>query len=137
MVELACRCDPRFAASRLEESEERSYSILTIEKVRKTETLVFFIIGADAFAEIEKWHRWADVVALTDFIVVTRPGHTYTAPPGAKVHRLDTLALPVSSSEIRRQLAAGEIPAELPASVARHIVERGLYQWPSVPPRTE
>ena len=38
---------------------------------------------------------------------MTRPGHGYQSPPDAVVHRLDTLALPVSSSEIRRKLAAG------------------------------
>lgn len=130
MVELACQGDSRFIVSRLEEGEEKSYSIATIEKVRETEPSLFFIIGADAFAEIEKWHRWPGVVALTDFIVVTRPGHSYSSPPGARVHRLDTLALPVSSSEIRRQLAAGEIPDELPRAVADHVVEQGLYRWP-------
>lgn len=130
MVELACRCDARFLASRLEEGERKSYSVETIEKVRRTEASLFFIIGADAFAEIEKWHRWADAAALTDFIVVTRPGHDYHTPAGARVHRLDTLALPVSSSEIRRQLAEGEIPVELPTAVAHYVVENGLYRWP-------
>ena len=66
----------------------------------------YFIIGADAFAEITSWHRWQDLVRLTEFIVVTRPGHHYATPPGARVHRLETVALPVSSSEIRRKLAA-------------------------------
>lgn len=129
-MELACECDPRFVASRLEDGAETSYSITTIEKLRLTEPTVFFIIGADAFAEIEKWRRWRDVIALTDFIVVTRPGHGYVSPQGARVHRLDTLALPVSSSGIRAELAVGRIPPELPPSVARRVVERGLYQWP-------
>ena len=88
----------------------------------------YFIIGADAFAEITTWHRWQDLLRLTEFIVVTRPGHHYSAPPDARVHRLDTVALPVSSSEIRRKLALGEIPAELPDAVGRYISERGLYQ---------
>ena len=129
MVELACKDDPRFVPSRLEEGEGRSYSIDTIEKLWSPERPLHFIIGADAFAEIETWHRWKDVLRLTDFIVVTRPGHRYNAPAGARVHRLDTLALPVSSSEIRSKLAHGEIPAELPREVARFIVERELYGW--------
>ena len=129
MVALACKVDPRFVPSRLEETEGRSYSIDTIEKLWVPGRPLHFIIGADAFAEIETWHRWQDVVRLTDFIVVTRPGHRYSAPPGARVHRLDTLALPVSSSEIRSKLGRGEIPAELPREVARFIVERELYGW--------
>ena len=118
MVELACQADPRFVASRLEAGERKSYSIDTIERVRASAKSRYFIIGADAFAEITTWHRWQDLVRLTEFIVVTRPGHHYDAPAGARVHRLDTVALPVSSSEIRRRLAAGEIPPELPPEVA-------------------
>jgi len=128
MVELVCQADPRFKLSRLEESDRKSYSIDTIEKVRAFGEQPYFIIGADAFAEITSWHRWQEVLRLTEFIVVTRPGHVYTAPPGAKVHRLDTVALPVSSSEIRRRLAAAEIPPEVPPAVARYIAEKGLYR---------
>jgi nicotinate-nucleotide adenylyltransferase len=128
MTELACQADPRFVASRLEAGEAKSYSVDTVDRVRAMGEQPYFIIGADAFAEITSWHRWQDLVRLTEFIVVTRPGHQYDAPAGARVHRLDTVALPVSSSEIRRKLAAGEIPPELPASVGRYISERGLYQ---------
>ncbi|MGA2877383.1 MAG: nicotinate-nucleotide adenylyltransferase [Bryobacteraceae bacterium] len=128
MTELACQVDPRFVASRLEAGESKSYSVDTLERVRTLGEQPYFIIGADAFAEITSWHRWEDLVRLTEFIVVTRPGHQYAAPAGARVHRLETVALPVSSSEIRRKLAAGEIPAELPAAVGRYISERGLYQ---------
>jgi len=42
------------------------------------------------------------------FLVVTRPGHHYSTPPGATVYRLNTLAMPVSSSDIRASLAAGK-----------------------------
>lgn len=130
MVELACQGEPRFVASRLEESRDarKSYSIDTIERVQAENGEVFFVIGADAFAEIGKWHRWQDVVRSVEFIVVARPGHTFTIPPGAKVHRLDTVALPVSSSEIRQALARGESPVELPAAVAEYIRRRRLYR---------
>lgn len=127
MVELACAGEPRFVASRLEEGREKSYSIHTIERVRAMNGEVFFVIGADAFAEMRSWHRWADVIKAVEFIVVTRPGHGYTCPPGARVHRLDTVALPVSSSEIRQALARGEMPADLPARVADYIRARKLY----------
>ncbi len=132
MVELACRGEPRFVPSRLEAGHEKSYSILTIERMRAdnpADTL-YFVIGADAFAEIESWHRWEDVVRGVDFIVVTRPGHFYKAPTGARVHRLDTLALPVSSSEIRQKLAAGQDPEELPPGVLDYIRRHGLYLTP-------
>ncbi len=129
MVSLACRIDARFEASRLEDGSGPSYSIDTVEKVLGQAQQLFFIIGADAFAEITTWHRWRDLLALTDFIVVTRPGHDhYQCPEGARVHRLDTLALPVSSSDIRQQLLEGRRPEALPPAVAEYILARGLYQ---------
>ena len=51
-------------------------------------------------------------------------------PPGARVNRLDTLALDVSSSEIRARLAAGEAPSVLPEAVLAYIRERRLYSEP-------
>ena len=131
MVELACEVEDKFVASRLEEGEGKSYSILTIGKLRAQSDpgdQLFFLIGADAFAEITSWHRWQDVINAVEFIVVTRPGHDYAVPDEAKVHRLETLALPVSSSEIRTNLSTGAPVEELPAPVLRFIRERGLYR---------
>lgn len=130
MVELACAGSGRLIPSRLEEGRERSYSINTIERVRATLSdgdRLFFVIGADAFADIESWHRWRDVIRLVEFIVVTRPRHEYHAPAGAQVHRLDTLALPVSSTDLRRQLEARERPSELASSVLDYIRQHHLY----------
>jgi len=131
MVELACAGEPAFAASPLEAGAARSYSIRTIERVRRElapEDRLFFLIGADAFAEIGSWRRAEKVVRAVEFIVVTRPGHGYHTPPGAMVHRLDTLALPVSSSEIRRKLAAGLEPEELDPRVIAYIRDHTLYR---------
>lgn len=125
MVELACAADERFTASDLEQGMEKSYTIHTLEKLAGNE--LFFIIGADAFAEITSWFRWEEVVRLTQFIVISRPGHHYAVPAGARVHRLETLALHVSSSDLRQRLAAGEMPPEIPDAVAQYIRERGLY----------
>ena len=130
MVELACAVDARFEASRLEEDTKRSYSIDTIEKLRAQlppGDELYFLIGADAFAEIRTWHRWEEVLELTEFIVVPRPGREYSVPEGARVTRLDNLELPVSSSDIRARLAAGEETPEVPAEVREYIQRRGLY----------
>jgi len=131
MVELACAADPRLEASRLEEGAAKSYSILTIEKVREKiqpQDQLFFLIGSDAFAELCSWYRWQDVVAAVEFIVAARPGHQYSIPEGARVLRLDTLALPASSSAIRTALARGEPVPELPPEVAAYIRDHGLYR---------
>jgi nicotinate-nucleotide adenylyltransferase len=131
MAELACSGEPAMEVSRLEEGDQRSYSILTIRKVKATlgagDTL-FFLIGADAFHEICSWYRWREVVSDVEFIVVTRPGHEYAIPPGARVHRLETVALPVSSSDIRLELEAGRDSADLPAPVLAYIHEHRLYR---------
>lgn len=137
MVQLACAADPRLEASDLEASHGKSYSIHTIEAVRnrlRPEDELYFIIGADAFAEITTWFRWRDVVASTQFIVVTRPGHTYAIPPGAVVHSLDTLNMPVSSSDIREKLARCELPAELPEKIFEYIRAERLYGYGSACP---
>ena len=130
MVELAAQTDPRFAASRLEEGQTKSYSILTIERVRgeiDPKAELFFLIGADAFSEIETWFRWRDVLERVEFIVLSRPGYTFDIPEGARVHRLETLSLDVSSTDIRRRLAAGETPPELPPAVLEYIRANALY----------
>ena len=131
MVELACQGEPLFEASRLEAGAQNSYSIETIERVRATlgkNQDLFFLIGSDAFAEIRTWHRWQDVARAVRFLVVSRPGHVYDVPPGVRLNRLDTLDLPVSSSDVRRALAAGERPAEVPDPVLEYISRRGLYR---------
>jgi nicotinate-nucleotide adenylyltransferase len=131
MAECACAGDPRFEVSRLEEHTVRSYSIDTIHKLQAQigpEDELFFIIGADAFAEIRTWHRWEEVTRAVYFIVVSRPGHRYDIPSGARVERLDTLNLVVSSSAIRGALASGERPyREMPECVLHYILERELY----------
>jgi nicotinate-nucleotide adenylyltransferase len=133
MVELACAADPRFVASRAEDGSAPSYSILTIEKVKRSLNdgdRLFFLIGADAFADIGAWHRAAEVLAAVEFIVAARPGYQYPIPEGARVLRLETVALPVSSSEIRFRLEAGDEPDELPQAVLDYIRENRLYLCP-------
>jgi nicotinate-nucleotide adenylyltransferase len=115
---------------------------------------IFFITGADAFAGIETWHRFPEVLDAGHFAVVARPGHTL--PEALRTHpliapRLRTCAEDgrgvtrestktcgiwlvcantpdVSSSEIRQRLLTGEeVGPDVPASVAEHIRRHGLY----------
>jgi nicotinate-nucleotide adenylyltransferase len=131
MVELACEPYPAFIPSRLEEGEARSYTIYTLERFRgqmAADDELYFLIGSDAFADLETWHRWQEVLKLTNFIVVSRPGETYHVPEGAKVIRLDGLNLPVASTTIRARLAEGRETPELPDAVRTYIDEKGLYR---------
>ena len=109
-----------------------SYTIRTVAEVRKTigkDDSLYFLIGSDAFAEIETWHRAEDLLAMVDFIVVSRPGHRYAKPQGARIHPLETVILPVSSSEIRQNLAEGKVPKDLPPAVFEYIRANGLYNY--------
>jgi nicotinate-nucleotide adenylyltransferase len=130
MLELACEGEPRFEVSRLEQNTARSYSIDTIEKVHATldpGDELYFLIGADAFAEIRTWFRWRDVVGLVHFLVSSRPGHEYQIPEGVTFDPIGTLCVAVSSSAIRLALAAGQTPEGLPAAVLQYCVTHAVY----------
>jgi nicotinate-nucleotide adenylyltransferase len=133
MVELACQGEPCFEVSAIEAGGHTNYSIDTIRKVAATlapADELYFLIGADAFAEIETWRRWRDVVRSVRFIVVSRAGRQYAVPEGAWVYRLDDLDVPASSSEIRRRLAGGDHAVDLPAPVLAYIQQKKLYEQP-------
>lgn len=131
MVEIACEAYPGFIPSRLEEGAARSYTVSTLERFRRemeSNDQLFFLIGSDAFADLETWHRWQDVLKLTTFIVVSRPGETYHTPHGARVIRLDGIDLPVASTTIRARIADGQSTPELPDAVREYIDKEGLYR---------
>lgn len=130
MVELACEGRALFEPSRLEQGESPSYSIDTIERLKPTLApgdKLFFLIGSDAFDDIATWHRWRDLIRELDFIVVSRPGAHFRIPPRARVHRLEGLALEISSTGIRERLARGEATPELIPEVRAYIDGLCLY----------
>jgi len=130
MVELACENHPGLEASPLEAGTEHSFTIDTMRRVRQmvgAEDELFFLIGADAFDDLESWKGWRELVQLTEFIVVARPESEYRVPAGARVYRLDGLALQISSSAIRAGIAAGTETPDLDKKVRAFIEERGLY----------
>jgi nicotinate-nucleotide adenylyltransferase len=137
-----------------------SYTADTLSRFRERSGLsplqIFFITGADAFAEIETWYRYPEVLDLAQFVVVSRPrflagrlrdvlpalssrmiSATSSEPrPANREARLDSPSIflvdaptpDVSSTGIRKRLAAGEpITGLVPAAVERHIVQHGLY----------
>ena len=74
-----------------------SYTADTLTRFRQRTGLdasqVFFITGADAFAEIETWHRYPEVLDLAQFVVVSRPGF----PAESTRQRLPDLAARMKS----------------------------------------
>ena len=66
--------------------EGPSYSLHTVREVSEGNpgAELLFLIGADAFAEISTWHRYRDLLAMCDFLLLPRPGISPEAsfPPG-------------------------------------------------------
>jgi nicotinate-nucleotide adenylyltransferase len=130
MVALACQEDARFHASRLEEGNETSYTIHTLHRTRKqlgSDDELFFLIGADAFAEIGSWYRRDEVFSLVTFIVLSRPGHEFEHPAGAQMLPLETLAMDISSSDIRARIADGQQSVPVPPAVLDYILMNDIY----------
>src|SRR5918996_1464754 len=62
-----------------------SYTAETLARLHSrglTASQIFFITGADAFAEIETWSRFPHVLDLARFVVISRPGFPASALPG-------------------------------------------------------
>ena len=137
-------------------AEEPSYTAVTLERLGArglTPSQIFFISGADAFAEIETWYRYPAVLELAHFIVISRPGVSVATVGDRLPHLRDRLRSPgkrdavpaepsiflvdartpdVSSTDIRRRLRTGvTIRGLVPPAVEAHILRHRLYVEPS------
>jgi nicotinate (nicotinamide) nucleotide adenylyltransferase len=78
MTALAVTGVERLRISDLEIGEEAaSYTFDTLARLRArglSASQIFFITGADAFAEIATWSRYPEVLDMAHFVVVSRPG---------------------------------------------------------------
>jgi nicotinate-nucleotide adenylyltransferase len=84
MLELAIADNAAFAVNTSEvERPGLSYSIDTIlaAQARTPGARFTFVLGADAFAEIESWKRFDDIFACCDVCVLSRPGSAAERPP--------------------------------------------------------
>src|SRR3972149_6883120 len=91
MVKLATANNPYFSISDVELLRPgKSYSIDTLRYFRENQQdNLFFILGGDAFVEIETWKEFQNLFSLCHFIVMARPGsqeNTSSSPiPGALI----------------------------------------------------
>jgi nicotinate-nucleotide adenylyltransferase len=142
MAELVAAERPGWSVSRIEiDREGPSYTYDTLVGLGKPGTQLFFITGADAFAEIDTWSRYPAVLDLANFVVVSRPRITLDSlrerVPSAFSHRssahtrvilVDAHTPDVSSTEIRRRVGAGESLSGLVTDrVADYITAHRLY----------
>ena len=61
-----------------------SYTVATLERQRRlhgTQRPLVLLLGADAFARLESWHRWRELFGLAHIGVATRPGHDLKKVP--------------------------------------------------------
>jgi nicotinate-nucleotide adenylyltransferase len=153
MVALAVAGRNGWRASDLElRSEHESYTADTLKKFHDrgyAPAELFFIIGADAFAEIQSWKDYPAVLEYAHFAVVSRPGHPVDdlphrlptlaermiRPPLDQISRLDPMIVlvdsptsNVSATQIRDRRVKGEpIAGLVPDPVRAHIEQHGLY----------
>ncbi|MEM9466824.1 MAG: nicotinate-nucleotide adenylyltransferase [Actinomycetota bacterium] len=110
-----------------------SYTADTLEILRDlTHASWFLIVGSDAAEGLDTWHRPDDVARLATTVVVDRGGREGGRPPEGWAHEVvDVPALEISSSDIRRRVAAGEpIRGLVPEVIADRIEMQGLYRRP-------
>jgi nicotinate-nucleotide adenylyltransferase len=153
MASLAVLDSPDWRVSDLELARPvPSFTSATLASFRASgyrPSELFFIVGADAFAEIDTWNGYPAILDAAHFAVVSRPGHPVTdlarrlpalagrmafAPPGTAIDEapritlIDAATTDVSSTAIRARCAAGQAIDDLvlPA-VGQHIARHGLY----------
>jgi nicotinate-nucleotide adenylyltransferase len=154
MVALAAAVDERLVASDLELARPGpSYTADTLRALGRTGLegwQIFFLTGADAFAEIATWREYPSVLDLANFVVCSRAGVAASsladhlpdlAPrmtrtgagsvgrgPETLVFLLDCATPDVSSTDIRARARAGRPLAGLvPPEVDHHIRRHALY----------
>jgi len=110
MVELAVAGDFQVIASDVDAPRDDgspNYTFDVISSIRanlEVSDTLFFLLGADAFLSLKQWHRAAELLFLSDFIVAARPGFF--------IEEVEAL-LPegVSASQLVRRSASSEIAA--------------------------
>ncbi len=149
-----CSVDPAEAAG----AAAASYTVDTLERLRRRhggEKPLVLLLGADAFARLESWHRWRDLFGLAHIAVATRPGHDLeklgagataldrefaarrgiaaelAAAPAGRIVSFAITALEISATAIRERLARGlSVRYLVPDAVLDYIETHQLYRTP-------
>ena len=113
----------------------RNYTVLTLEMLARENpgAILYLAIGSDMLLSFEGWHRWQDILRIARVVVTSRDIGDAPAlhakakqldPSGGRILFAPVQALPMSSSQLRARLAAGEeCEAELPEAV-RTVIRR-------------
>jgi len=134
MVRLAIEGEPRFVVDR-SELRRRGVSF-TLDTVRELAAAGpanerVLIIGQDQYASLHTWRDWRELLGLVTLAIANRPGALPTVDPQVAQAAHQAVLLPmmdISSTEVRRRVAAGQSIAGLvPEPVARYIERHRLY----------
>jgi nicotinate-nucleotide adenylyltransferase len=156
MVRRAVADNPFFEVSEVEiQRQGPSYTVETLQYFREKrgpQTELFFIIGMDAFLEINTWKSYGELFELSHFVVLARPGSPhalgeflaghissgYQHDPVKKrychqelrtVYFRDVTSLDISSTGIRGLVNRGSsIRYLVPKTVAEYIISKGKYR---------
>lgn len=150
MVQLMAEGDSRFEVDEIEiQRTGLSFTVDTLEEYarRFPDSERFFLLGIDAFGQLDQWREAARVVSLAHLVVLTRVsekgamvadtslegvtkkvravGGTAAAAPRV----LDQRRVDVSSTEIRERVRSGRpIRGFVTDAVAQYIEFNGLYR---------
>lgn len=140
MVRLGIEGEMNMSVSREEiDRDGVIYTVDTLENLMRAMPGVRFVylIGADTLRALSAWRRIDEVIARCDFLVMMREGETqqqaqalaaHWTARGAVIRFLSTRKMDVSSTQIRRRVAAGEsIRGLTPPAVCAYIHDHGLY----------
>lgn len=153
MLHLALQGCPELQLDTRElQRDKPSYTVDTLIELRShlgAQVSLSLCMGMDSFNSLDSWYEWQQLIRLAHIVVVERPGFElpelgpvaelvrrhrtnadaiHLAPAGALVVTAPRL-LPVSATEIRAQIQAGQSPQFLvPDSVWRYIGEQQLYR---------
>jgi nicotinate-nucleotide adenylyltransferase len=158
MLALATEDDANFRVSTVELDEPgRPYAVETIARIQDQlgpDTRLFFIMGADSWAEITTWFEWEKFLRVCDQIVVTRPGYELATSPAVSIADMrgqseedvsallnsdnerrtfftDSAVLDVAATAIRTAARAGDREAlreAVPETIANYIEKYELYR---------
>ena len=136
MIKLAIADNPRFENSDIEiKRGGTSYTIDTIKAFVKEygkDVNIYFIIGIDAFLEINSWASPDKLLKTCKFIVTSRPGYDIREIKSVFKKHTETMeitCLRISSSDIRKRIKSGApIRYLLPEKVEDYVRKHKLYK---------
>lgn len=152
MVRLAVADCPDLSVDERElNRDEPSYTVETLAELRRElgdNVSLCWCVGMDSLVNLNRWHRWRELLGLAHLVVAARPG--WSLPEQGEVaewyqqHQItvETLhtrsnggvviveqsLLDISATSIRELIAAGQSPEFLlPDAVRRYIEDNRLY----------